>query len=181
MRPKSSFPCSTFLFALAAAVLSLAGCASQPAPAPAWYSSSPPGSYDAQPRSASEIPSYGGPKRVVINKNDQILRAYDGGHLVFACRVSTGREGKRTPDGQFTAEMKQRMHHSYLYNDAPMPYSVQFSGDYFIHGYTVVPFQPASHGCIRLPLNSQGRNPAQIFYNWVDVGTPIEVTGQWQA
>ena len=116
----------------------------------------------------------GSGKRVVINKTDQTLRAYENGHLVFKSRVSTGKEGKQTPSGNFRAESKSRMHRSRLYNNAPMPYSVQFSGNYFIHGFSSVPNRPASHGCIRLPLNE-----APTFYNWVTPGTPITVTGKW--
>jgi lipoprotein-anchoring transpeptidase ErfK/SrfK len=113
-------------------------------------------------------------KRVVINKTDQTLRAYEGGQLVFKSRVSTGRPGKETPCGSFSAKSKSRMHYSSLYENAPMPYSVQISGNYFIHGFSSVPNWPASHGCIRLPLNA-----APAFYNWVEPGTPISVTGKW--
>jgi len=116
----------------------------------------------------------GSGKRVVINKTDQTLSAYENGHLVFRSRVSTGKEGKQTPSGHFRAQSKMRMHRSRLYNNAPMPYSVQFSGNYFIHGFRSVPHRPASHGCIRLPLDK-----APTFYNWVTPGTPITVTGKW--
>lgn len=149
----------------------LAGCSSIPSPAAA-----PSGSGVSQ----QTIPTYGGRKRVVIDKTDQVLRGYDGKKLVFQSRISTGKEGRRTPNGSFHAEMKTRMHHSSLYDNAPMPYSVQFSGNYFIHGYDIVPFYPASHGCIRLPLNDGRRDPAKLFYDWVKVGTPIRVTGHWQ-
>ena len=69
------------------------------------------------------------------------------------------------------------MHYSRLYDNAPMPFSVQFHGNYFIHGFSEVPAWPASHGCIRVPMD--GENPAQKFYDWVEVGTPIKVTGDW--
>ena len=115
-------------------------------------------------------------KRVVIDKSSQTLRAYEGGALVFQSRVSTGRAGRETPSGSFSAKSKSRMHYSSLYDNAPMPYSVQFSGNYFIHGYSSVPNFPASHGCIRLPVSS-----ASAFFNWVEPGTPISVTGQWSG
>ena len=44
----------------------------------------------------------------------------------------------------------------------------------FVHGFTSVPYYPASHGCIRLPLT--GGNPAKFFYEWTDTGTPVKVT-----
>ena len=79
----------------------------------------------------------------------------------------------------FTAGDKFRMHYSKLYHHAPMPYSVQVTGNIFIHGFSYVPRWPASHGCIRVPLT--GDNPARRFYEWVEFGTPIEISGRWEG
>ena len=97
----------------------------------------------------------------------------DGTDL-YTWPVSTARAGKRTPRGMFIPLFMKRMHYSSLYNNAPMPWSVQFNGHVFIHGFTSVPNYPASHGCIRVPLNEG--NPAKFFYEWVLNGTPIKVT-----
>lgn len=117
-----------------------------------------------------------GGKRVVIDKGTQTLRAYENNQLVFQTRVSTGRAGKETPNGSYRAHGKKRMHYSSLYHNAPMPYSVPFNGNYFIHGYSQVPPFPASNGCVRLPLSS-----APVFYNWVTSGTPISIVGSWNG
>lgn len=138
-----------------AVALSLSACASRKAP-------------DPKP---------GGPKRVVVDKTVQKLFAYEGKRIVIESRVSTGRQGRRTPSGNFRAGDKEAMHYSSLYQNAPMPWSVQVNGNYFIHGYTSVPDYPASHGCIRMPLD--GDNPAKRFYDWVEAGTPITITGEW--
>ena len=130
-----------------------------------------------RPAVVRDIPIYGGARRVVVSIGEQTLRAYDGGQLVFETRVSTGMEGKRTPTGSFRAISKEIIHYSTLYEYAPMPYSVQFHGNFFIHGFSVVPDYPASHGCIRLPLQEDGHRPAEEFYEWVRIGTPIRVTG----
>ena len=116
-------------------------------------------------------------KRVEVDKSAQVLRAYENGQLVFQSRVSTGKWDGSTPNGSFVAGEKSRMHYSRLFHNAPMPFSVQVNGNVFIHGFTQVPARPASHGCIRLPLS--GSNPAKWFYEWVEPGTPIEVTGHW--
>ena len=118
-----------------------------------------------------------GPKHVVIDKSRQTLRAYEGNRVVQETRISTGKHGKETPNGHFRAEAKFRMHHSHLYGNAPMPYSVQVGGNYFIHGFSSVPNRPASHGCIRVPLTDG--NPAKQFYDWVTPGTPIDIVGKW--
>lgn len=118
-----------------------------------------------------------GEKRVTIDKTTQRLRAIQGNAVVVDARVSTGREGKRTPNGTFAAgPYKARMHRSSLYNDAPMPYSVQIVGNIFVHGYATVPNAPASNGCIRLPNDG----PAETFFRWVEIGTPIEIVGSWK-
>lgn len=115
-----------------------------------------------------------GGKRVEISLAAQRLRAWQGGRLVLESRISSGRKGS-TPAGSFTAgPYKARMHYSSRYQNAPMPWSVQIHGHVFIHGFTSVPDYPASHGCIRLPLNEG--NPARFFYEWVDNGTPVRVT-----
>ena len=86
-----------------------------------------------------------GGKRVVVDQSSQTLRAYEDGALVFRARVSTGKRGKETPGGRFRARYKERMHYSSRYHHAPMPYSVNIGGHYFIHGFSSVPSHPASH------------------------------------
>jgi len=91
---------------------------------------------------------------VEIDKSQQTLRAYEGDHMVFESRVSTGRQGKQTPNGTFTVGEKLRMHRSRLYHNAPMPFSVQISGNYFIHGFQSVPHRPASHAAFAYRLTT---------------------------
>lgn len=117
-------------------------------------------------------------KRVVIDQASQTLRAYEGDRLVLESRVSTGRN-HRTPNGTFRIGYKSRVHYSTLYDDAPMPYSVQINGNIFIHGFLSVPGYPASHGCIRMPV--RGDNPARKFFYWADPGTRVIVTGRWKG
>jgi len=112
-------------------------------------------------------------KRAEVNLEKQRLRGWQGDRLVLDCRVSSGRNG-RTPAGNFKAgPYKAKMHYSKLYNNAKMPWSVQINGNIFIHGFSSVPKYPASHGCIRVPLNEG--NPAKFFYEWVDRGVPVRV------
>jgi len=118
----------------------------------------------------------GGPQRVVVDKSRQELRAYEGERLVMVSRVSTGRRGRETPSGRYHAGAKFVMHYSRLYDNAPMPYSVQVSNNYFIHGFSVVPDYPASHGCIRMPVEN-----AREFFQWVRPGASIQITGQWSG
>lgn len=113
-------------------------------------------------------------KRVEVDLTKQQLSAWEGNRLVLQTHISSGRYRNSTPVGEFTAgPYKAEMHHSKKYNNAPMPWSVQLSGHVFIHGFSSVPKYPASHGCIRMPLD--GGNPAKFFYEWVDPGTVVSV------
>ena len=113
------------------------------------------------------------PKQVEVSLAKQVMRGWQGSRLVLQTHISSGRDG-RTPAGNFTAgPFRQRMHYSKLFNNAPMPWSVQIYGNVFIHGFTSVPNYPASHGCIRVPLD--GGNPARFFYEWIDDGSPVHV------
>src|SRR5207302_203893 len=119
-------------------------------------------------------------KRVEVDLANQRLRAYQGARLVLDSPISTGREGKKTPPGEFKAgPVKLPMHRSRLYHNAPMPWSVQVHENIFIHGFRKVARHPSSHGCIRLPLT--GANPAKWFYDWIDIGTPISIKGHRPA
>lgn len=113
-------------------------------------------------------------QRVEVSLPEQQLRGWQGQRLVLQTNISSGKNGA-TPAGEFTAgPYRARMHRSSLYNNAPMPWSVQIRGHIFVHGYTSVPRYPASHGCVRMPLT--GRNPAKFFYEWVQSGTPVTIT-----
>ncbi len=115
-----------------------------------------------------------GVQRVVVSLKRQVLEGWQGERLVVQTHISSGRNG-RTPAGEFHAgPFRTAMHYSSLFQNAPMPWSVQINGNIFIHGFTSVPDYPASHGCIRVPLTNG--NPAKFFYEWVLSGTPVSVT-----
>lgn len=120
-----------------------------------------------------------GTKRIEVDQSTQTLKAYQGEVVVMETKVSTGGPGHRTPNGTFsTGPYKARMHHSRLYNNAPMPYSIQVNGHIFFHGFGSVPNYPASHGCIRIPLGR--KNPAKFLYQWADKGVETKIFGKWE-
>lgn len=90
--------------------------------------------------------------RAVIDISEQTMRVYDGDQVIHKWAVSTARKGKKTPRGNFTPQWLSKNHKSSLYNNAPMPYSIFFSGNYAIHGTTETSKLggPASAGCVRL-------------------------------
>ncbi|HEX3817943.1 MAG TPA: L,D-transpeptidase family protein [Chthoniobacterales bacterium] len=139
-----------------------------------------------------------GKPSIKITLSEQRAYFYKGGQLVGISQLSTGREGKNTPMGNFKIIAKDIDHASSVYGDyvdandnvvmpnidkqtdpkppgthykgAPMPYYMQIAPGFGLHaGY--LPGYPASHGCIRMP-----EFMAVDFYNTVSVGTPVEIT-----
>ncbi|HEV3410790.1 MAG TPA: L,D-transpeptidase family protein [Chthoniobacterales bacterium] len=138
-----------------------------------------------------------GRPRVVVDLSDQRAYLYRGQHRTAVSRISSGREGYRTPTGRFSVILKDQDHRSSIYGDyvdrdgrvvranvdvrkhprprgaqfvgSPMPFYVCFLPSYGLHaGY--LPGVPASHGCIRMPYWK-----ARQFYKTVRIGTPVVV------
>jgi len=138
-----------------------------------------------------------GQPSIKVDLEDQRAYFYKGHQIVGVSVVSTGREGYRTPSGEFHITQKDLDHSSSLYGDyvdqsgevvaknvengkdpkprgtvfqgAPMPYFLRIHGGIGMHaGY--LPGYPASHGCIRLP-----EEMAVKFFEDAPVGTPVEI------
>lgn len=95
--------------------------------------------------------------QVHIDIVKQRMLVRENGATVAVWPVSTARRGKVTPTGSFRPYSMRVRHFSSLYNNAPMPHSIFFRGNYAIHGTTEVRRlgNPASAGCIRLhPANA---------------------------
>jgi lipoprotein-anchoring transpeptidase ErfK/SrfK len=95
---------------------------------------------------------------VRIELSQQTMNVDVDGVQYATWAVSTARRGYRTPIGHFIPYLLDRVHHSSIYENAPMPYSVFFHGGYAIHGTTEIRNigRPVSHGCVRLrPENAR--------------------------
>jgi hypothetical protein len=93
-----------------------------------------------------------------VDKSAQRMAVVENGVLRHVWRVSTARSGKVTPNGNFRPQSMRVMHRSSIYNNAPMPHSIFYSGNYAIHGtvQTSRLGSPASAGCVRLhPANAR--------------------------
>ncbi|MDR9392712.1 MAG: L,D-transpeptidase [Roseovarius sp.] len=101
---------------------------------------------------------------VRIDLSDQEMTVALNGAPTHRWPVSTARAGKVTPVGLYRVQAMKRMHYSTLYDNAPMPHSLFFSGNFAIHGtdQTERLGTPASAGCVRL---SPGH--AETLYNLV--------------
>ena len=90
--------------------------------------------------------------------------------------LAKGRPGSwwETPAGLYKIETKEKMHFSTI-SDVAMPYSLDFQGNFFIHGWPIYPdgtpvSSTHSGGCIRLSTAD-----AQRVYTLAAVGMPVVV------
>lgn len=89
---------------------------------------------------------------VVVSLPEQRAHVYRDGVRIGVSTISSGKPGNETPTGVFPILQKKRMHHSNLYNNAPMPFMQRLTWDGIALHAGKIPGQPASHGCVRLPL-----------------------------
>ena len=125
-----------------------------------------PGEYVWQPELASE-----GEIEIVVSLPLQRAYVYRGGVLIGITTVSTGRTGNETPVGTFNILQKRREHYSNLYNNAPMPFMLRLTWDGIALHAGQIPGHPASHGCVRLPMDF-----ARALFTATEVGASVHVT-----
>jgi lipoprotein-anchoring transpeptidase ErfK/SrfK len=138
-----------------------------PAPIPAAFDPDAldPGHYVWQPERSPT-----GRVEIVVSIPQQVAYVYRGGILIGLTTVSTGRPGHRTPTGRFPIMEKHREHYSNLYNSAPMPFMQRLTmGGIALHAGQI-PGHPASHGCVRLPLDF-----ARILFGVTQIGANVHI------
>lgn len=121
-------------------------------------------------------------KRIVVDRSEQMLYAYEGTKLVLETPISTGLDLTPTPRGIFTIYRKTPTRYmqgplpgiSDQYYDLPgVPWNLYFTKEGgAIHGaYWHEEFgQQWSHGCVNLPLDI-----ARTLYEWAPLGTQVLV------
>ncbi|MFA6896974.1 MAG: L,D-transpeptidase [Patescibacteria group bacterium] len=118
-------------------------------------------------------------KYIDVSISRQLMTIFENGVQVNQFKVSTGKVGMATPLGEYKVLRKETNHWSVKYK-LWMPYSMNFTGGYYIHE---LPYWPngyregeshlgrrVSHGCVRL-----GIGPAKYVFDWADIGTPIYI------
>ncbi len=115
-------------------------------------------------------------KFIDVNLQTMETTLYNNGNVVKKFPVAAKGNPWRHPTrkGLYNIKNKERNHLSSLYN-VWMPYAMQYSGNYFIHGW---PYYPGgrrvqsnySGGCIRVSQEN-----AKFMLNWTTTGTPIFV------
>ena len=134
----------------------------------------------ASPRPPKVLVRHGGRLRVEVNLKDQVLVLYKRNRVALVSHVSTaggyyfcspnGCGDGITPTGDYTTL-------SYLPGWVSAPLGNMYNPVFFIgtlyaiHGDTHVPLRPASHGCVRIPLDV-----AAFFHTLIPTpGTPVYI------
>jgi hypothetical protein len=113
----------------------------------------------------------GGPALAVVALDAQRVTIYDSnGRVLHQSPVSTGQNGYETPAGIFSVVQKKADHNSNLYEDGNMPFMQRITWTGIALHAGVLPGRPASHGCIRLPIEF-----AQRLFDLTDVGMRVVI------
>lgn len=111
-----------------------------------------------------------GPVLVVISLPQQRAYAYRNGILIGRSTISSGKEGHETPTGVFTVLQKRRVHESNIYKGAAMPNMQRLTWSGIALHAGKLPGHPASHGCVRLPLEF-----SRLLFEVTRTGTTVVV------
>jgi L,D-transpeptidase-like protein len=106
-----------------------------------------PGQFVWAPEAAPE-----GPVLMVVNLATQRAILFRNGVPIGASTVSSGKKGYETPTGVFTVLEKKKEHYSKTYDNAPMPNMQRLTWKGIALHAGNLPGYPASHGCVRLPM-----------------------------
>ncbi len=130
-----------------------------------------PGEFTWQPQLSPE-----GPVAIIVSLPEQRVYVYRKGIEIGVSTCSTGKPGHETPTGVFTILEKDKHHHSSTYNNAPMPNMNRLTwGGIALHAGNL-PGYPASHGCVRLPMEF-----SEKLFAITHVGTPVIVANAKSA
>jgi hypothetical protein len=112
-----------------------------------------------------------GPVVVIVSLPEQKMYVYRNGVRIGRSTVSTGTKSHPTPTGMFTILQKKVRHESSIYKGAKMPHMerLTWSGIAIHAGH--LPGYPASHGCVRLPIDF-----AEKLYSVTNNGTNVIIT-----
>jgi len=116
-----------------------------------------------------------GPVAVIVSVPEQLVHVYRNGVRMAVSTCSTGKTGHETPTGVFTVLQKDKHHHSATYNNAPMPNMNRLTWDGVALHAGKLPGYPASHGCVRLPMDF-----SEKLFGITHVGTPVIIAGAHQ-
>jgi L,D-transpeptidase catalytic domain len=113
-----------------------------------------------------------GPVLVYVDLGRQRATVYRNGVRIGVSTISSGKDGYSTPTGVFTILEKDKDHRSRTYDDAPMPYQQRLTWKGVAMHAGNLPGFPASHGCVRLPMEF-----AKKLFDVTPMGGTVVIAG----
>ena len=113
-----------------------------------------------------------GPVLVYVDLGRQRATVYRNGVRIAVSTISSGKDGYETPTGVFTILEKDKDHRSRTYDDAPMPYQQRLTWKGVAMHAGNLPGFPASHGCVRLPMEF-----AKKLFSVTPMGGTVVIAG----
>lgn len=114
-----------------------------------------------------------GPVSVIVSIPQQTVHVYRNGVRIGVSTCSTGKRGHETPRGVFVVLQKDKHHFSSTYNNAPMPNMNRLTWSGIALHAGNLPGYPASHGCVRLPLEFSAH-----LFEITELGTPVIIADE---
>jgi len=119
-------------------------------------------------------------KSIIVDRDTQMVTAFEGEKLILSQRCSSGAEGTETPSGEFRTYHKGPAVHmtnqgdalENIYNLPGVPWCSFFTGaGHALHGtYWHNDYgMPRSHGCVNLPSEV-----AKFLYRWTLPNVPVD-------
>lgn len=113
-----------------------------------------------------------GPVLVYVDLDRQLATVYRNGVRIGVSTISSGKDGFETPRGVFTILEKDVDHRSRTYDNAPMPYQQRLTWKGVALHAGNLPGFPASHGCVRLPLEF-----SKLLFKTTEMGGTVVIAG----
>ena len=113
-----------------------------------------------------------GPILVYVDLGRQRATVYRNGVRIAVTTISSGKDGYSTPTGVFTILEKDEDHHSRTYDNASMPYTLRLTWKGVALHAGNLPGYPASHGCVRLPMEF-----AKLLFSNMPMGGTVVIAG----
>jgi len=115
-------------------------------------------------------------KEIVVDLHKQVAYALEDGNIKFEGKISSGKRGRATPEGDYHILEKKRYHRSNMWpkphGGAKMPYMLRLTNTGIAMHMGNVRRRAASHGCIRMSPSL-----ARKMYKWAKVGMVVHVDG----
>ena len=113
-------------------------------------------------------------RAICIDKSQSVVRWVVNGQVKLTLDARFGSELLPTREGQFSVQRKVRDEYSRIYDDAPMPLAVYFSGGQAVHyspDFVAYGYNGSSHGCV----NTRSWDGMSYLFDAARIGDKVVV------